>query len=103
MKKLVAVALATSALSMARAAEGSPQESKVSELGTVESVHQVPVRELLPNVFEHSLKPSTAGEVVVRVDDGREIVLREGGTQRFVAGDRVRLRSSSHGLRVEHH
>ena len=51
-----------------------------------------------------AVAPATSAlsmEVVVRVDDGREIILRDGGMQRFVAGDRVRLRSSSHGLRVE--
>jgi hypothetical protein len=41
-----------------------------------------------------AVAPATSAlsmEVVVRVDDGREIILRDGGMQRFVAGDRVRL------------
>jgi len=56
MKKIIVAALATSALSMAGAADCSPQEF---ELGTVETVHQVPVFELLPDVFEHPVKPQT--------------------------------------------
>ncbi|HEY1287514.1 MAG TPA: hypothetical protein VGF58_04255 [Burkholderiales bacterium] len=99
MKNLIAAALATSALSMAGAAECSPQEF---ELGTVESVQQVQILELLPDVFEHAVKPRTFDELLIRTDDGRTIVLRDEALQRFVEGQRVRLVSSSHGQRVQH-
>ena len=101
MKKLVAVSLAASTLAMAHAAEYAPQEFDFSELGTVESVRQVPILELLPNVFEHAVRPETVSELVIRVDDGRELILRDEAMQRFVAGERVRLEPGSRGPRVE--
>jgi hypothetical protein len=103
MKKLTVVVLAASALSMARAGECSPHEFDFSELGTVETVHQVPIPELLPNVFEHAVKPQTFDELLIRTDDGRTVILRDEGLQRFVAGERVRLVSSTEGPRVQHH
>jgi len=102
MKELLAVSLAASTLAMAHAAEYAPQEFDFSELGTVESVRQVPILELLPDVFEHAVRPETANELVIRVDDGREVILRDEAMQRFVAGERVRLEPSSRGPRVEH-
>ena len=102
MKKLVAVSLAASTLAMAHAAEYAPQEFDFSELGTVESVRQVPILELLPDVFEHAVRAETVNELVIRVDDGREVILRDEAMQRFVAGERVRLQPSSRGPRVEH-
>ena len=102
MKKLVVVSLAASTLAMAHAAEYAPQEFDFSELGTVESVRQVPIMELLPNVFEHAVRPETVNELVIRVDDGREVILRDEAMQRFAAGERVRLEPSARGPRVEH-
>jgi hypothetical protein len=101
MKRLVAVWFAASTLAMAHAAEYAPQEFDFSELGTVESVRRVPILELLPNVFEHAVRPETVDELVVRVDDGREVILRDEAMQRLVAGERVRLEPSSRGPRVE--
>jgi outer membrane lipoprotein SlyB len=66
--------------------------------GIVESLHPV----VVSNLFEHALKPETADELVIRVDDGRAVVLRQEAMQRFVPGQRVRLVSSTTGLRVEH-
>lgn len=102
MKKLIAVSLAASTLAMAHAADYAPREFDFSELGTVEIVRQVPILDLLPDVFEHSIKPETVDEVVVRVDDGREVILREDDKQRFVAGERVRLKPGNHRPGVEH-
>ena len=73
-----------------------------SELGTVESVRQVPILELLPNVFEHAVRPETVNELVIRVDDGREVILRDEAMQRFAVGERVRLEPGSRGQHVEH-
>jgi len=101
MKKLVAVSLAASTLALAHAAEYAPPEFDFSELGTVESVRQVPILELLPNVFEHAIRPETVNELVIRADDGREVILHDEAMQRFVTGERVRLEPSSRGARVE--
>ncbi|MFL6565015.1 MAG: hypothetical protein ACJ8G5_08800 [Burkholderiales bacterium] len=101
MKKLIPALFLTSMLSPAYAADYAPQEFDFSELGTVESVRQVPMLELLPNVFEHTLRPETVNELVIRVDDGRELILRDEAMLRFVAGERVRLETSNRGPRVE--
>ncbi len=102
MKKLVAVSFLAGTLAMAHAAEYAPQEFDFSELGTVQSVRQVQVMDLLPNVLEHAVRPETLNELVIRGDDGREVTLRDEATHRFVAGERVRLEPGSRGPRVEH-
>jgi len=102
MKKLITVAVVASALSTARAADYALQEFDLSELGTVETVNQVRIVELLPNVLEHSVKPQTFDELRIRTDDARTVVLRDETLQHFVAGERVRLVSSSHGPRIQH-
>ena len=56
MKKLMTVALVAGALSTARAADYALQAFDFSELGTVETVNQVRILELLPNVLEHSVR-----------------------------------------------
>jgi len=76
MKKLLAVSFLASTLAMAHAAEYAPQEFDFSELGTVQSVRQVQVMDLLPNVLEHAVRPETVNELVIRGDDGREVTLR---------------------------
>jgi hypothetical protein len=101
-KKLTAVLILAAMLSAGHAADYAPQEFDFSELGTVESIRQVPILELLPNVFEHAVRPQTIDELVIRTDDGRTVILHDEATQRFAAGQRVRLVSSTHGQRVEH-
>src|SRR3954471_24191189 len=101
MKKLIAALFLTSMLSPAYAADYAPQEFDFSELGTVESAGQVPMLELLPDVFEHTLRPATVNELVIRVDDGREVILRDQAMERFAAGGRVRLEASTRGPRIE--
>jgi len=102
MKKLSAVLILAGTLSAGHAADYAPQEFDFSELGTVESIRQVPILELLPNVFEHAVKPQTVDELVIRTDDGRTVILRDEATQRFASGQRVRLVSSSRGSHLEH-
>jgi len=102
MKKLVAVSLVASTLAVAHAAEYAPQEFDFSDLGTVESVRQIPILELLPDVFEHAVRPETVNELVIRVDDGREVIFRDEAIRRFAVGERVRLEPGSRGPRVEH-
>jgi outer membrane lipoprotein SlyB len=89
-------------LSAGYAADYAPQEFDFSELGTVESIRQVPIVELLPDVFEHRVTPQTFDELRIRTDDGHIVVLRDEGRQRLVAGQLVRLVSSNQGPRVEH-
>ena len=102
MKRLLAVSFLASTLAMAHAAEYAPQEFDFSELGTVQSVRQVQVMDLLPNVLEHAVRPETVSELVIRSDEGREVILRDEAMQRFVAGERVRLEPSNRGPRLEH-
>ena len=106
MKKLVAASLLSGVLSAGYAADCVPQEfdfSALGNLGTVESIRQVPIVELLPDVFEHPVKAPTFDELVlIRTDDGHTVLLRDEAQERFVAGERVRLVSSNRGPRVEH-
>ena len=106
MKKLSLVFALAAAVS-ASAAEYAPQEFDFSELaidgvahGIVEGVREV-ARAPAQTLFEHSLKPDTAQELLVRIDDGRAVLLRPQEMRRFEAGQRVRLLSSTTGTRVE--
>jgi outer membrane lipoprotein SlyB len=79
----------------------APQDFDFSELdslpamavGTVESIGEVPVYSDLPlaDVFEHSVRPETGTQLVIRLDDGRAIRVMPQETQSFEAGQRVRL------------
>jgi hypothetical protein len=57
-------------------------------LGVVESVRDL------------SVQPG-AQELVVRLDNGRELVVMQNGMRRFHPGDRVRLVADGRGLQVE--
>ena len=106
MKKLLIGFALYGALS-AGAADYAPQEFDFGELavdgvahGIVESVRQVSL--VGPADFlEHALKPETALELVVRIDDGRAVLLRPQEMRSFGAGQRVRLVSTTTGTRVE--
>ena len=102
MRKLALALALAGAFCAARAADYAPPEFDFNELGTVESVRQVPAVEPLRDVFEHAVRPDTADELVIRIDDGRAVVLRQDEMRRFSAGQRVRLVSSTDGPRVEH-
>jgi hypothetical protein len=71
--------------------------------GIVESVREVPLAEPVrfPGVFELAYKPTTADEVLVRLDDGQAIRVMHTGTRIFVAGQRVRVVPDLGGARIE--
>jgi hypothetical protein len=77
----------------------APQDFDFTELssailGTVESVRVVPVERDM-HAFEQSielrLRPDLADELVILLDNGRTVTLKAKSTQRFVAGERVRV------------
>lgn len=73
--------------------------------GTVESVRQVPLPRDLhafdADVLEHSVRPETAEQLVVRLDVGPVIVFTERQPQRLRAGQRVRVQLDGSIARVE--
>jgi len=77
----------------------SPSASR----GIVESVREVQLAEPFGfvGVFELALKPSTADELLVRLDDGQLIRVVHTGTRIFEAGQRVHVVAGPHGTRVE--
>ena len=106
MKKL-SLALALFGALAAGAAEYAPQEFNFGELadegvahGVIEAVREVSAART-PDFLEHALNPQTALELVVRIDDGRALLLRPQDMRSFGAGQRVRLVSSTTGTRVE--
>jgi len=73
--------------------------------GTVESVREVPApRDLHAfdlTLFEHSVRPESAEELVVRLDTGPLVVFSERKAQRLLAGQRVRVHLNGSLVRVE--
>jgi hypothetical protein len=71
--------------------------------GIVESVREVQLAEPsgFAGVFELALKPSTADELLVRLDDGQLIRVLHTGTRIFEAGERVHVVADPQGPRVE--
>jgi hypothetical protein len=73
--------------------------------GTVESVREVPAPRDLhafdPAIFEHSVRPESAEELVVRLDTGPLVVFSESRAQRLSAGQRVRVHLNGSLVRVE--
>jgi hypothetical protein len=55
---------------------------------------------VIESVRELSTRPG-AQELVVRLDDGRELIVTQNGTQHFEPGERVRLSNISPNLRKE--
>lgn len=98
-KSVLAALVLSIPVSTAGAAEYAPQEFDFSELGTVELVREVPLRDPLRDTLEHAVKPHTADEFLIRVDDGRALVLRQ-PELRLSPGQRVRLTSSTRGVLV---
>lgn len=88
-------ALLLAASQFAGAAPYAPSEYDFSDLGgTVEAVREVSIRHEpreLAGVLEHSIQPEIGEVLVVRLDNGRQIVVMQDGTQRFHPGERVRL------------
>jgi outer membrane lipoprotein SlyB len=94
----------------------APQDFDFSEieglgstvLGTVESVRAVPIERDI-HAFEESmelrLRPDLVDELVILLDNGRAVTLKAKGTQRFAAGERVRVLSDAYspfGPHIEH-
>jgi hypothetical protein len=71
--------------------------------GIVESVREVPLPAPFgfPGVFELALKPRTAAELQVRLDDGLMITIVHTGTRNFEPGQRVHVVPDPHGPRLE--
>src|SRR5439155_9437338 len=91
MKKIL-VAMFLAAATSAQASPYAPQEFDFSELlGTVESVHEVPLKNPLADAFEHALNPQTVDQLTVRLDDGGAVILQNQEMQRFAPGQRVRV------------
>ena len=88
-------ALLLAAAQFAAAAPYAPNEYDFSDLcGTVEAVREVSIRREpaeLAGVLEHAVQPETGEALVVRLDNGRLIIVMQEGTQRFHPGERVRL------------
>jgi long-subunit fatty acid transport protein len=108
-KTIVAV-LSSVAASAAWAGPYAPQEFDFSELdrpayGIVESVREVQLGSEFPagfaDVFEHAVKPKSADQLLIRLDDGRALRVMENQMQRLEAGQRVRIESDTSGTRVE--
>lgn len=109
---LVAAALAVT-MSGLNAAPYAPQEFDFSELalegaayGIIESVREVqldgPYKGMF-NAFEHAMKPAALDELLIRLDDGRAVILLQEEMQRFEPGQPVRLLSETSGMRFERH
>jgi hypothetical protein len=106
---MIVAVLSSFAVSAAWAGGYAPQEFDFSGLeeharGLVESVTEVPLAGEHPefaDAFEHALKPQTAGQLLIRLDDGSAIRILESEMQGLQAGQRVRMRSDLSGTRVE--
>jgi outer membrane lipoprotein SlyB len=111
MRKIFSAAILAAATA-ACATPYAPQEFDFSELagdgtayGIVESVREVQLGQRpvwLAGVLEHSIRPETGDELVVRLDNGRAITVVQDGMQRFEPGQRVRVLPGRRGARVEH-
>jgi len=101
---------------VACAAPNAPQEFDFSELnscqdsifGTVESMRVVRIERDIhayEEPLELRIQPELRDQLVIRLDDGRAITIVLNGTQRFQAGERVRVLShtySPYEVRVFH-
>jgi hypothetical protein len=88
---------------LAATAPGIGYADSRAERGIVESVREVRLAEPFgfAGVFELALKPPTADELLVRLDDGQVITIVHTGTLMFEAGQRVRVVPDTRGPRVE--
>lgn len=74
-------------------------------LGTVERVRVVAVERdihAFEESFELRLRPDLVDELVILLDNGLAVTLRARDTQRFAAGERVRILSDAYSSRIEH-
>jgi outer membrane lipoprotein SlyB len=111
-KSLRAVGLAALISGYATAAPYAPLEYDFSELeslagmrrGIVESVHDVqfdgPYKGAF-GAFEHAIRHESIDRVVVRLDDGRAVILLRDEMERFEPGQRVRVVVATDGAHLE--
>jgi outer membrane lipoprotein SlyB len=95
------LALITSVLFLAAAVPAAagpyaPQEYDFSEMPALDAQ----AFGVVESVRELSIRPG-AQQLVVRLDDGRELIVTQNGTQHFEPGERVRLSIISPNLRKE--
>lgn len=104
MKKLFVASTLAAAMSAVWAAPYAPQDFDFTELHAIELGTVAKVREvrLEQDLFEHSVRPETAAQLLILLDDGRSVVLYPAQMQRFEAGQRVRVVGATGGARVEH-
>jgi hypothetical protein len=74
----------------------APQEYDFSALSGLE----MQIFGVVESVRDLSIRPG-AQELVVRLDDGRELVVTQNGTQHFRLGERIRLSTISPNLLKE--
>jgi hypothetical protein len=88
---------------LASAAPGIGYAGPPAGRGIVESVREVELPEPtgFAGVLELAYRPSTADELVVRLDDGQVIKVVNTGLQLFEAGQRVQVVADWRGTRVE--
>jgi hypothetical protein len=92
------------ALLAAAASSTGYANPSASAYGIVESVREVQLIDEppeSPGVFEHSYRPRTGDELLVRLDDGRAISVVQTGMQVFEPGQRVFVIPDRKGTRVE--
>ena len=93
---LIASALFLAAAAPAAAGPYAPQEYDFSGLPALEAQ----AFGVVESVRELSAGPASQ-ELVVRLDDGRELVVMQNGTQHFEPGERVRLVSNGRKVQLE--
>jgi len=109
MKHILTAAILAGAAFGAAAAPYAPQEFDFSGLdvsdgsyGVVETVNPAPRTEPIhADVFEHSVEPEAAADLLIRLDSGTGVTLVQYGPERFRPGQRVQLVRDAAGLRAE--
>lgn len=102
-KNLLAAAILAAGLAAAAHAQPMP-DANAAGFGSPEDEYAlsalvVSVREvvLADDPFVHSVQPELAVEVLVRLGDGREVVVVQPRTRIFLPGDRARLLRGERG------
>jgi hypothetical protein len=92
MKNIFALTIAAALAGCA--APHAPREFNFGglESGIVEGAREVP-RDIhaFAEAIEHRINPETAGELLIRLNDGRTLTVLEDGMRRFAPGERVRI------------
>lgn len=81
-------------LAFAAALSGCTPSSAARESiawGTVESLKEIPLALDIHSYYEHPLRPDVEERIVVRLDDGSVVTVRDDGETAFEPGQRVRV------------